>query len=173
MGTATRAWGSRARLWWVTGGAVLVLVTAAVAAYLLTTPAPKDMTARAAEVMPFDLAATHHSFTATEAGGVELVITKNPDDQANIGSIRAHLRHEADRFTLGDYSDPARIHGADMPGLAELRAGAGRVQVRYAEVTSGAQLTFTSTDPALIQALHRWFDAQNHDHAKPGMGMDH
>lgn len=29
---------------------------------------------------------------------------------------------------------------------------------------------YSSTEPALVDALHAWFDRQNTDHAMPGMG---
>jgi hypothetical protein len=123
--------------------------------------------------MPFDLDATVHTFTKTDTGGVEQVVANAPDDQRNITSIWEHLSKEADKFAKGDYGDPATIHGANMPGLQQLQAGAVRVHVRYEQVTSGARITYSSTDPAMVTALHAWFDAQNHDHAMPGMGMGH
>ncbi len=58
-----------------------------------------------------------------------------------------------------------------MPGLHELQSNPQRVQVHYEEIPAGARITYSSTDPALIAALHSWFDAQNHDHNMPGMGM--
>jgi hypothetical protein len=131
------------------------------------------MVDRAASVMPFVLNATTHTFTKTDNGGVEQVVANDPSDQANIALIRQHLQHEADRFAKGDFSDPATIHGADMPGLRELQAGAQRLQVDCEQIPAGARITYRSTDPALVAALHSWFDAQNRDHHIPGMGMDH
>jgi hypothetical protein len=58
-----------------------------------------------------------------------------------------------------------------MPGLQELQAGAGRVQVRYEQVPTGARIIFSSTDAVLVAAVHTWFDAQNSDHHMPRMGM--
>jgi hypothetical protein len=129
------------------------------------------MADRAASVMPFDLNATTHTFTKTDTGGVEQVVANDPADQRNVFLIREHLLTEADRFAQGDYTDPAAIHGAAMPGLQELVAGAERVQVRYEQVPSGARITYSSADAVLVAALHAWFDAQNSDHHMPGMGM--
>ncbi len=75
-------------------------------------------------VMPFDMSKTEHIFRMTEYGGVQKVIARNPDDTDQIILIQQHLRHEAAKFQQGDYSDPAKLHGADMPGLKELQAGA-------------------------------------------------
>ena len=125
---------------------------------------------RAAAVMPFDLDATRHMFTKTDQGGVEEVVVIDPADTRDLDLIRSHLQHEATEFRTGNYSDPAAIHGMDMPGLTELGAGASRIEVRYEEVPGGARITYSSDEPALIDALHAWFDRQTSDHGMPGMG---
>jgi hypothetical protein len=51
-----------------------------------------------------------------------------------------------------------------MPGLAELQAGAGRIQVVYAALPNGGQIRYTTADAGLISALHAWFAAQLADH---------
>jgi hypothetical protein len=128
------------------------------------------MTARAAQVMPFDLNRTTHTFTKTPGGGVEKVLVKDPADARNQSLIRSHLSEEAMLFRRGDYADPAMIHGMGMPGLKELEAGATQVSVVFADVVGGAQITYSSTDSALASALHAWFDGQVADHSMPGMG---
>lgn len=115
-------------------------------------------------VMPFDITKTVHIFKMTETGGVQRVIAKDPKAADQIALIRQHLQHEAERFQHGDYSDPGKLHGADMPGLKELRAGAARVQVSYAPLPSGAAITFETSDIHLLTALHRWFGAQLSEH---------
>lgn len=95
---------------------------------------------------------------------------KDPGDARNRDLIRAHLRSEAESFRSGNYSDPAKIHGMDMPGVDALQQGASRVKVALVEVPGGAQITYTSTEPSLVAALHDWFDRQSSDHAMPGMG---
>lgn len=115
-------------------------------------------------VMPFDIATSLHIFRMTDTGGEQRVIARDPGDTRQVALIRQHLRHEASRFQRGDYSDPAALHGADMPGLAELQAGASRIQVSYAEVPAGGALTFSTTDRHLITQIHRWFGAQLSEH---------
>jgi hypothetical protein len=51
-----------------------------------------------------------------------------------------------------------------MPGLAELREGAARVDVRYQDLGDGATLTYTTAEEKLISGIHSWFDAQSTDH---------
>ncbi len=118
----------------------------------------------ASSVMPFDISKTVHIFKMTETGGVQRVIAKDPGATDQVALIQQHLRHEAERFQQGDYSDPATLHGADMPGLKDLQAGASRIKVSYAALPSGAEITFETTDLHLLTALHRWFGAQLSEH---------
>jgi hypothetical protein len=114
--------------------------------------------------MPFDLDATTHQFTKTPDGGVQSVTADDPSDATQIRLIREHLETERDRFSQGDYNDPARIHGMDMPGVAELSNGYEHVDVTYSELPAGAELTYTTTEPQLVAAIHAWFDRQLTDH---------
>lgn len=115
-------------------------------------------------VMPFDMAKTVHIFRMTESGGIQSVIVKDGSDVGQITLIRAHLRDEAGRFQQGDYSDPEKLHGITMPGLKELHLGAQRVKVSYSDLPDGGEITFETTDPHLLTAIHRWFGAQLSEH---------
>jgi hypothetical protein len=132
---------------------------------------PDELDARQAEVarrgeqvMPFDLDATTHVFRATDDGGVQSVVADDPGDAAQVELIRAHLREEQSKFAQGDFDDPAAIHGHDMAGVAELAAGYEDITVSYAELPDGAQLTYTTDRPDLVDAVHAWFDRQVMDH---------
>jgi coenzyme F420-reducing hydrogenase delta subunit len=115
-------------------------------------------------VMPFDMAKTVHVFAMTESGGVQRVIVKDRSYADQVMLIQKHLSEEASRFQHGDYSDPAKLHGENMPGLKELQLGAQRVKVSYADLADGAKITFETTDPHLLTAIHRWFGAQLSEH---------
>jgi len=123
-----------------------------------------DVAARGALVMPFDLERTSHVFTPTPTGGMQEVVSDPPVDMEQVGLIRGHLRDERDRFSTGDFDDPATIHGDDMPGLAVLRAEFGAVAVEYVELDDGARLVYETDDPDVVTAIHDWFDAQVADH---------
>lgn len=126
---------------------------------------------RGAKVMSFSLDATTHFFEPTATGGVQQVVADDHHDREQIRLIRQHLRHEAGAFRHGDYSDPAMIHGRDMPGLAALEAGAGRMAVTYRDLPDGAAISFQSRDQALVAAVADWFAAQVSDHgADAAMG---
>ena len=115
-------------------------------------------------VMPFDIEKTVHIFKMTESGGVQRVVARDPSESDQVALIQQHLKHESERFQRGDYSDPATLHGADMPGLRDLRAGASAIEVTYEALPLGAEITFTTADLHLITAIHRWFGAQLSEH---------
>jgi hypothetical protein len=121
---------------------------------------------RGAQVMPFDLDATTHRFVPTPEGGLQTVAADDPSDREQIALVQQHLQEEAAAFRRGDFGDPAQIHGADMPGLAALEAGTGRIDVEYRARDDGAELAYTTGDPVLVTALHDWFAAQTFDHGQ-------
>ncbi len=114
---------------------------------------------------------TTHIFEPLPDGGLQQVIADDPQDAAQIALIRTHLQEEARKFQRGDFADPAAIHGEGMPGLAGLRAGYAQIEVTYAELPDGAQIHYTTSDPAMVTALHAWFEAQLSDHG--GHAMEH
>ena len=76
--------------------------------------------------MPFNLKATTHIFTKTADGGVQRVVAKSAADVHQVKPVRLHLHDIQTQFLEGDYSGPAHIHGAEMPGLADLKAARPR-----------------------------------------------
>lgn len=129
-----------------------------------------EVAERGASVMPFDLERTTHHFRKTDDGGVQTVVSDDPKDGAQVALVREHLSAEAERFRRGDFTDPARIHGAEMPGLDALRGHAGRITITYQDTPDGGRITYSTTDPALVVALHHWFDAQRSDHGGHATG---
>lgn len=156
--------------------ALVLLVTGIGIGYSLNTILSEQrqvhVVARGADVMPFDLDKTTHTFERVNDGGcrrLPLTILLMPNRLPSFARI---LQEETVRFRQGDVSDPAQIHGEDMPGLADLRTGAARIQVEYHELPTGARITYRTDDQTIIHALHQWFDAQltdHGDHAQPGM----
>lgn len=123
-----------------------------------------EVAERGASVMPFDLERTTHQFTTTDTGGVQTVVADDPQDAAQITLIQQHLTAEVERFRRGDFTDPASIHGNEMPGLERLRAHGGHIAIGYESTHDGARATYTTSDAELRNALHAWFDAQVSDH---------
>jgi hypothetical protein len=121
---------------------------------------------RSSMVMPFNMNKVTHFFIKTKNGGILMIKSKNAQDTLQIGLIRDHLKKEHKLFSNADFKDPKTLHGANMPGLKVLTNSKNKFKVNYKKLSDGAELTFTSTYPAVIKALHIWFDAQLKDHGK-------
>ncbi|MDQ6925095.1 MAG: aspartate carbamoyltransferase [Candidatus Eremiobacteraeota bacterium] len=115
------------------------------------------------KVMPFSMQSSQHVFVPNPTGGVQTVLVPG-GNRKQIRLVRSHLQKEAAAFARGDFTDPASIHGGDMPGIRRMHAGSNHIKVRYAEVLNGASITYTTIDPELVSALHAWFKAQVNDH---------
>jgi hypothetical protein len=147
--------------------AALLMTPSAQAADKATENRLDEVAKRGAHVMPFSLDRTTHIFSKREKGGVQQVLAKNSSDAEQIGLIRRHLSKISQEFMRGDFSDPAKIHGENMPGLEELRkATPGQIKIAYKELPNGAEIEYSADDRQLIDAIHRWFDAQLSDHAR-------
>jgi len=154
----------------------LLMVLAAGSAHALPPDDPariNEVIERGKHVMPFDLEKTQHIFDKTDSGGIQQVIAKDAGDTRQITLIRQHLSGLAVRFSQGDFSGPKRIHGDDMPGVAELGSAAGQVRFNYQDLPNGGQIVYQSEAPKLIDAIHLYFDAQLHDHARHAVGGGH
>ena len=127
---------------------------------------------RGERVMPFSLDATTHVFDGDSRGGVQRVVAKDASDAREIRLIREHLRKEAVAFGRGSFADPAAIHGGDMPGLAELRAGFRKIVVRYRDLPNGGEISYRTSDLKLAAAVRAWFAAQLRDHGRDATSPD-
>ena len=120
---------------------------------------------RMQQVVPFSLDQTRQTFTKTVHGGVQHVIAQSADNTRQIKLIQAHLLEIANQFRKGDFSVTERIHGADMPGLTQLKmAKPDDIKFEYKALDNGAQIHYSTEYPQLVQALHEWFDAQFSEH---------
>lgn len=125
-----------------------------------------------ANVMPFDLNQTMHVFKKTDDGGIQQVIVKDPsNNEQQIGLIQMHLQMEAGLFQQGNFQDPAKLHGQTMPGLDDLKNGVADVRITYSSLINGGQITYSTSNQKLIQAIHKWFDAQLSDHGNDAKSM--
>jgi len=142
--------------------AALILVPAAWAA---TTERQAEVAQKGAMVMPFNVHNSTHVFRKLPDGGIQQVVAKDASDKALVTAIQGHLSMEADRFKQGNYSDPMKIHGMDMPGVQYLSAvKPGQISIVYRDLPNGAEVRYTGKDQATIEAIHKWFDAQLSDH---------
>ena len=106
----------------------------------------------------FDRTTMSRGFQARDDGGVEQVVTRDTANQKELGQARAYLKDEVARFQQGQYDDPARTHGMEMPGSKALESGYSRIRVSYADLPNGGQVAYVASDAELVQALHAWFE---------------
>ena len=132
-----------------------------------------EVAERGSHVMPFALEKTLHIFNKTPTGGIQQVIAKDATDSEQISLIRRHLAHIAARFAEGDFSGPQSIHGNDMPGVKELSTAKGQSSFIYRDLPNGAEIEFRADNQQLIDAVHRYFDAQLSDHARHALPGEH
>lgn len=126
-----------------------------------------DIARRGVHIMPFNLEQTVHVFSKKEDGGLQQVVVKNQSNYKQIQLIRQHLKEIAEKFKQGNFSDPSMLHGENMPGLAALKkARLGEISIKYTALSDGAQIYYSVDNPALVGAIHQWFDAQLSDHAR-------
>jgi hypothetical protein len=151
----------------VASAAALVLFATAI---LPAQSRQEEVAVKGAKVMPFDLEQTTHVFEKLDDGGLQKVVVKDRSNKKQIALIQSHLKEESEKFRKGDFSDPVKIHGDDMPGLAQLKAGAAKIGIRYTALPDGAQIRYTAKDPQLVTALHQWFSAQLSDHGDHAIG---
>lgn len=117
------------------------------------------------QLVPFNLDQTQQSFSKTVHGGIQHMIAKATDNPQLVKSIQAYMLKLANQFSKGDFSDTERIHGANMPGLAQLKkANTGDIKYEYQALQNGAQIHYSTEDTDLLDNLDAWFDAQINDH---------
>ena len=150
--------------------ALAVLVSLPLLAHAADAQRQAEVAKLGADVMPFSLQATTHIFTKTAQGGIQRVVAKSAANAQQVKLVREHLRDIQTQVLKGDFSGPTHVHGAEMPGLADLKAAKpGQIAIDYQDVAAGAELTYRTTDAKLVSALHQWFDAQLSDHGADAM----
>jgi hypothetical protein len=149
----------------------LLLISTTALALEKSTPNPADeVHQRTQQTLPYPLDQTLQTFTKTVHGGVQHVIAKSTDNPQLIKSIQAHLLKIANEFKKGDFSTTERIHGANLPGLAQLKkAEIDDIKFDYKTLEKGAQIHFSTEYPQYVEALHEWFDAQINDHGNDAL----
>ncbi len=144
----------------------LMLFSMTASAVEKTSAAPSDeVHQRMQQVVPFTLDKSLQTFTKTVHGGVQHVVAKSADDTRQIKLIQTHLLEIANAFKKGDFSTTERIHGSDMPGLAQFKkAETDDIKFEYKALPNGAQIHYSTEYPQFVDALHQWFDAQKSEH---------
>jgi hypothetical protein len=108
----------------------------------------------------YDASAVTVTYVQTESGGVQRVTANESGDAKQIGLIRSSLQRLADNFTEQDFPTAAPNGRTDTSALATLlSAPPGAVRTRFVEIRGGAEVRYSSDNPQLVSAVHRWFEA--------------
>lgn len=145
---------------------LFVLFSGSALAVEKDSPKPNaEVQQRTQHIVPYAVDQTKQMFTKTVHGGIQHVVVKSADNTEQIKLIQSYFLKMSDNFTKGDFSETERIHGANMPGLAQLKkAHPYDIKFEYKALPLGAQIHYSTEYPLLIVALHEWFDAQMKDH---------
>lgn len=143
----------------------LLVFSATLAAETSSSERRSEVHQRTQQATSYDLNKTLQTFTQTVHGGVQHVVAKSANDKEQIKLIRDTLSKMTNDFRKGDFSETERIHGTDMPGLAQLkRAQLDDIRFEYETLENGAQIHYSSEYPQYIEALREWIEAQAVDH---------
>ena len=108
--------------------------------------------------------------------GARIELQRDSGDSAGVETIRAHLLEIRDAFAAGDFSTPAFVHDATVPGTDVLAARRDLIRYTYRDLPRGGELRITTRDPEALAALRAFVDFQRQDHRAGGTdhhGMDH
>lgn len=120
--------------------------------------------------LPYAVDQALEGFARTANGGIMQIVAKSTNDSQQIKLMQQYLRQTAEEYSNGDFSSTERFHGADMPGLAQMKAAkAGEIKYQYKALNNGGQIVFSTEDPQLLNALHAWIDAQIKEHGSAGL----
>lgn len=144
---------------------LLLSATAASAVEKTALESAAEVRQRVQQIVPYTLDQVQQTFTKTVHGGIQHVVAKSPGNTRQIKLIQAHLLEIANEFRKGNFSVTERMHGAEMPGLAQLKtAKPDDIKFDYKTLPDGAQIHYSTEYPQFVQALHEWFDAQQIEH---------
>ena len=124
----------------------------------------KDVDRRGDEVMGFSHEATKHLFKIYDDGGAIEVRALRADDEASVRAIRTHLQSITKSFAMGDFANPAAIHGPAPAGTDVMAAKKDSIVYRYSDLENGGRVRITTTDASALDAVHRFLRFQIEEH---------
>lgn len=158
------------------GGAAALILTACggggsadAADTTVTDTAFAALQARGEAAMGVDQYTSSHVFESLPDGG-RIVLQRDSSDAAGTDTIRAHMRHIAERFAAGDFALPGFVHDVTVPGTAVMAERRALISWVADTMPRGGQVRITTTDPAALAAIHAFLDFQRMDHRAAGHG---
>jgi hypothetical protein len=137
------------------------------AAHVLSDSEFTELQARGEVTMGVDQYTSTHLFDDLPDGG-RIELQRNEQDPTGVEQIRQHLQHIARAFAAGDFSDPASVHGHEMPGTAVMAQKKDVITYSYAPLPRGGEVRITTRDPDAVRATHAFLAAQRGEHRAGG-----
>lgn len=122
---------------------------------------------RGATAMGVDQYTSSHVFESLPDGG-RIVLQRDSVDSAGTGTIRAHMRDIAQRFSAGDFSIPGMVHAQEVPGTSAMAARRARIRYVADTLPRGGQVRIITADSAALAAIHDFLEFQRRDHRVEG-----
>jgi hypothetical protein len=115
---------------------------------------------RATKVSGFDSDRVTRHFYVLKNGGAVEITAKDPNDEATIKAIQAHLKKESDQLTKGNFEIAANIYGRTPESAPQLKKL--RDDVTYATVPqeNGGVLRMLTVNPTAKSAIHDYLRFQ-------------
>jgi hypothetical protein len=121
------------------------------------------MQARGKKAMGVDqYVSTHRFLPARDGGRIELL--SNSGDPVAVAAIRAHFTELARSFSAGDFSTPAFVHLATVPGTKVMAEKRNAIRYQVVELPRGGGLRIRTRDSAALVAIHEFLAYQRREH---------
>ena len=125
------------------------------------------MQSRGALGMGVDQYTSTHTFESLPDGG-RITLRRDIEDSAGVNGIRAHLQSIAASFVAGDFATPGFVHSDTVPGTAVMAARRALIRYAVAPIPHGGELIMQTSDPAALDAIHRFLAYQRREHRTGG-----
>jgi hypothetical protein len=132
----------------------------------------RAMQTRGQGVMGVDQYTSVHRFDATADGG-RIELQRDRDDSLGVAAIRAHMRTIARDFAAGNFSAPATVHLATVPGVRVMQARRRAIRYEVEDLPHGAALRIRSRDERAVGAVHDFLAYQRREHRTGGAERAH
>ena len=115
---------------------------------------------RVTKVSGFDNERVNRHFYVLKNGGAVEITVKDPNDEATIKAIQAHLKKESDLWTKGNFETLTTVYGRPPEGAAQLKKL--RDEVTYAVVAeeNGAVIRMFTVNQSAKSAIHDYLKFQ-------------
>ncbi len=117
--------------------------------------------------MGVDQYASEHRFDSLPDGG-RIELQTAATDSAGVATIRRHLQEIAAAFRAGDFTTPAGVHAAEVPGTRVMAERRDHLTWTFARLPAGGEVRAVTRDARALAALHEFLAFQRLEHRAGG-----